>query len=95
MEKKPLRDFGMIKKNDYVGKSYSDAKQYAEDGGFNVRVVERDGVSEMLPMDTKSDRLNFRLSNNIVSDVFGGQIKSTFISTFNLLVLKIAKLLNI
>ena len=71
-EKKTLRNFGMITPNEYVGKSYVDARKYAEDGGFTTRIVEENGVSKMLEMDVKADRLNFRIKNNIVTDVYGG-----------------------
>lgn len=71
-EKRPLRNFGMITPNEYIGKLYSDARKYAEDGGFTTRIVEENGVSKMLEMDVKADRLNFRIKNNIVTDVYGG-----------------------
>jgi len=71
-EKKPLRNFGMITPDEYIGKSYADARKYAEDGGFTTRIVEENGNLFMLTMDVKSNRLNFRLKNNIVIDVYGG-----------------------
>ena len=71
-EKKTLRNFGLITPSEYIGKVYQEARIYAEDGGFSTRIVEEDGVSYMLEMDVKSDRLNFRINNNIVTDVYGG-----------------------
>lgn len=71
-EKKPLRNFGMITPDEYIGKSYGDARKYAEDGGFTTRIVEENGVSKILEMDVKSNRLNFRIKNNIIIDVYGG-----------------------
>jgi hypothetical protein len=71
-EKKPLRNFGLITPSEYIGKTYQEARTYAEDGGFITRIVEEDGNSFMLEMDAKGDRLNFRLSKNIVIDVYGG-----------------------
>jgi hypothetical protein len=71
-EKKPLRNFGLITPSEYIGKSYVDARKYAEDGGFTTRIVEENGVSHMLEMDAKSNRLNFRIINNIITDVYGG-----------------------
>lgn len=67
-----LRNGGIITNSDYVGKSLEEATQYAQEGGFTVRVVERDGVHYMVTMDLRSDRLNFRVMNNIVTDVYGG-----------------------
>jgi len=71
-EKKPLRNFGLITPNEYIGKTYQDARKYAEDGGFITRIVEENGVSHMLDMDAKANRLNFRIINNIITDVYGG-----------------------
>jgi hypothetical protein len=71
-EKKPLRNFGLITPSEYVGKTYQEARQYAIDGGFTTRIVEENGVSYMLTMDVKGDRLNFRIKNDIVIDVYGG-----------------------
>jgi D-serine dehydratase len=72
MEKKPLRNGGIITKNEYVGKTYEDARTYAEEGGFTTRIVEEDGKTFMLEYSVNARRLNFRISNNIVTDVFGG-----------------------
>ena len=71
-ERKPLRKFGMITASEYVGKTYPDARKYAEDGGFVTRIVEEDGQAKMLEMDVKSNRINFRVRNNIITDVYGG-----------------------
>ena len=67
-----LRDNGMITESNYVGKSLDDAKKFAEDGGFITRIVESDGKAVMLDMSSKEDRINFRISNNIVTAAFGG-----------------------
>ena len=67
-----LRNNGVFSATEYVGKSIEEAKKYAEDGGFIVRIVEEDGKSHMLTMDVKSNRLNFRLRNGHVTDVYGG-----------------------
>ena len=72
MERKPLRNNGIITKTEYVGKTYDEAKKYAEDGGFTTRVVEKDGNSFMLTYDVNDRRLNFRLRDDFVTDVFGG-----------------------
>jgi hypothetical protein len=72
MQRKPLRNNGLITKNEYVGKTIQHASQYAEEGGFTTRVVEVDGNALMLEYSVNDRRLNFRVSNNIVTDVFGG-----------------------
>ncbi len=67
-----LRNGGIITQNEYVGKTLEEATKYATEGGFVVRIVERDGNAVMLDMSNKSDRLNFRVRGEMVTDVFGG-----------------------
>ena len=67
-----LRNGGIYSKEEYVGKTFEEAKKYAEEGGFIIRIVEQDGKHMMLDMSNKSDRLNFRVFNNKITDVFGG-----------------------
>ena len=72
MEKKPLRNGGIITKNEYVGKTYAEARQWAEDGGFTTRIVEENGKALVLEYSVNARRLNFRILNDVVTDVFGG-----------------------
>lgn len=67
-----LRNGGIITQNEYVGKTLEEATKYANEGGFVVRIVERDGNPVMLDMSNRADRLNFRVRGEIVTDVFGG-----------------------
>lgn len=67
-----LRNGGIITKEEYVGKTIEEATKYAEEGGFIIRVVEENGISKMLDMSNREDRLNFRIRGEIVTDVFGG-----------------------
>jgi hypothetical protein len=67
-----LRNGGIYSKEEYVGKTLQEAIKYAEEGGFITRVVERDGNSFMITHDFKSERLNFRVRNEFITDVFGG-----------------------
>lgn len=67
-----LRKNGIIEKSEYVGKTLEEAQKYAKQGGFTTRIVEENGKSFMVTHDHRSDRLNFRISNNKVIDVFGG-----------------------
>ena len=67
-----LRDNGIITERQYVGKTLDEATQFAEEGGFEVRIVEVDGQSKMLTMDAKSNRINFRVSGGFITAAFGG-----------------------
>jgi hypothetical protein len=67
-----LRNNGIITKADYIGKTVEEATKYGKEGGFESRVVQRDGRSEILDMDTKGNRLNFIVSHGKVTDVYGG-----------------------
>lgn len=67
-----LRNNGIISKEEYIGKTLEEAKKYAEDGGFIIRIVEENGKSFILTMDFRTDRLNFRIKDGYVTDVYGG-----------------------
>ena len=67
-----LRDNGIITERQYVGKTLEEATKFAEDGGFEVRVVEIDGQAKMLNMDARSNRINFRVNGGYISAAFGG-----------------------
>jgi hypothetical protein len=67
-----LRDNGIITERQYVGRTLEDATKFAEDGGFEVRIVEIDGQSKMLTMDAKSNRINFRVNGGFITAAFGG-----------------------
>ena len=67
-----LRDNGIITERQYVGKTLEEATQFAESGGFEVRIVEVDGQAKMLTMDAKSNRINFRVKGGFITAAFGG-----------------------
>ena len=67
-----LRDNGIITERQYVGKTLDEATKFAEEGGFEVRIVEVDGQSKMLTMDAKSDRINFRVGGGLITAAFPG-----------------------
>ncbi len=67
-----LRNNGVFSKQEYVGKTIEEATKYAEEGGFSVRIVEKDGQTYMLTMDLKPNRLNFRVNSGFITDVYGG-----------------------
>ena len=67
-----LRDNGIITERQYVGKTLEEATQFAEAGGFEVRIVEVDGQSKMLTMDVKPNRINFITKGGYVTSAYGG-----------------------
>ena len=67
-----LRNNGLISEWEYKGKSIEEATLYAQQGGFQVRIVEIDGQAKMLDMSVSSSRVNFRLRNGIVTAVYTG-----------------------
>lgn len=67
-----LRNGGMISESEYKNKPLNEAIQYAEQGGFTTRVIEKDGVSFMMTLDYRSDRVNFRVLDGIVIGASGG-----------------------
>ena len=70
---KTLRNNGIFSEREYKGKSVQEAIEYAEAGGFVVRITEIDGKVEMVnAIDYKDDRLNFRVANGRVIGVHGG-----------------------
>ena len=67
-----LRDGGIITEKEYLGKTLEEATQYAQDGGFEVRVVEIDGNSKMLTMEVKPNRINFIVRGGYITSAYGG-----------------------
>lgn len=67
-----LRDGGIITERQYVGKTLDEATKYAEEGGFEVRVVEVDGQSKMLTMEVKPNRINFIVRGGYITSAYGG-----------------------
>jgi hypothetical protein len=67
-----LRNHGMIRQGEYEGKTIDEATQYAQDGGFTVRITEENGQSKMLTMEVNPNRINFRVKNGYVIEAYGG-----------------------
>jgi len=67
-----LKNFGIITEKDYVGKTLEEAEKKAKNDGFTTRVVEKDGQQYMVTMEYRTDRINFRVRNNIVTSIYGG-----------------------
>mgnify|MGYP006351114929 FL=1 len=55
-----------------MGKTLQEAIKYANDGGFTTRITEENGKAYMVTADFKTNRLNFRVRDGIVIDVYGG-----------------------
>jgi len=66
------KNFGIVNPSDYLGLTLEIAKVKAKEDGFSPRVVELDGSSIMLTEDLKNNRINFRVKNNLVIDVYPG-----------------------
>ena len=67
-----LRNLGVFSESEYKGKTIDEATKYAENGGFVVRIVEKDGHHFMLDMDAVGNRINFRVRGGVVTAAFGG-----------------------
>ena len=67
-----LRNGGIISVSEYVGKTLQEAIKYANDGGITTRITEENGKAYMVTADFKTNRLNFRVRDGIVIDVYGG-----------------------
>ena len=67
-----LRNGGIISVSEYSGKTLQEAIKYANNGGFITRIVEENGRVLMVTADFKTNRLNFRVRDGFVIDVYGG-----------------------
>jgi hypothetical protein len=67
-----LRNHGMIRQGEYEGKTIDEATQYAQEGGYTVRITEENGQPKMLTMDVNPNRINFRVKNGYVIEAYGG-----------------------
>lgn len=62
-----------ISERDYIGLGIMEAEIQAKCDGYNeVRIVEVDGVSRMLDMDVKSNRINVRIQGDRVIGAYTG-----------------------
>lgn len=66
------KNFGLITPSDWKGLTLEEAQLKAETDGFSYRIVERDGEAFILTMDMKSNRINFRVSGDIVIEAYTG-----------------------
>jgi hypothetical protein len=67
-----IKNFGIITESEWIGLSIKEAIEQAENHGLNYRIVEENGQAKMVTADLKSNRINFRLSNDRVVGAYGG-----------------------
>jgi hypothetical protein len=67
-----MKNFGIITESEWVGLSLSEAYKRAEDYGFLPRITEENGRPLMVTSDLKPNRINFRVTNNVIIGVYGG-----------------------
>ena len=65
-------DIRPITEKEWVGLSLKDGIEKAEGMGYTYRIVEENGQPKMLEYNNKSNRVNFRLSNNTIIGVYPG-----------------------
>jgi hypothetical protein len=65
-------DIKPITEKEWVGLSLKDGIEKAERMGYTHRIVEENGKAKMLEYNNKSNRVNFRLSNNVIIGVYPG-----------------------
>lgn len=61
-----------ITESEWKGLTLEQGIEKAESIGYTHRIVEENGNSLMLEYSVKSNRVNFRLRNNIIIGVFTG-----------------------
>ena len=67
-----MNNFGMITEAEWIGLTLNDAQKRADIQGFTYRIVEQNGTSLMVDANYKSNRLNFRINNNLVIGLYTG-----------------------
>ena len=58
------RDFGAT----LIGMNITEAEQRAQAAGFTLRIVERDGESYAITMDYRTDRVDVKVTNDIITE---------------------------
>ena len=67
-----MHNFGIVTPTEWVGLEIDKAYEQAKVRGFVGRIVEQDGRAFIVTMDLKPNRINFRVSNGTVTDVYTG-----------------------
>ena len=68
----PVKNFGIVTPSEYNGLPLMEAQKKAMEAGFTTRIVEDNGKSFIVTSDLKSNRINFRVLNNIIIDTYTG-----------------------
>ena len=63
---------GLITEQEWKGLTLKEAIDKANIKGFTYRIVEENGKSLMVGAEPKNNRLNFRVSDNVIIGVFPG-----------------------
>lgn len=66
------KDFGVINPKEYIGLILEEAEEVAKTNGFSTRIVEMNGTALFVTMELRNNRLNFRVSDNKITDVYPG-----------------------
>lgn len=61
-----------ITEKEWIGLTLNEAHQKAKSIDYDTRIVEEDGISFMVTMDFRSNRVNLRLRNGKVIGVYTG-----------------------
>jgi len=61
-----------ITESQWKGLTLEEAIKKCESIGYIHRIVEKDGKHMMLDMDAKSNRVNFRVKDDYITDVYTG-----------------------
>jgi hypothetical protein len=61
-----------ITEKEWIGLDLNDASKKAKSIDYDWRIVEEDGISHILTMDFRSNRVNLRLRHNKVIGVYTG-----------------------
>lgn len=62
----------LITEKEWVGLTIAEAIEKANSINYTHRIVEENGESKILPYDTQSNRINFRVKNNFIIGVYTG-----------------------
>ena len=57
---------------DYIGKTVAEARETALDRGLSFRITHADGEQTMSTCDLREDRVNAKITNGIVEEVYRG-----------------------
>lgn len=67
-----VKNFGMVIPSEWIGLTLGEAREKAIRDGLISRIGEIDGRAQMLTEDLASNRINFRVRDNKVVDVYTG-----------------------